>query len=261
LHVDDLHTRAPLNVRQKECDAKMAAQRAKYGTILRSKGFIWLAGRDDMSGEVGQAGAVLQLGCGGPWMGLMPEELWPEEGSDERDMIERDMAGPVLLDRRQELVFIGQNLNETAITTALNDCLVTRAEASRARAAAGGGDESLRKDEWKLGLGAVIGEDEDPFPAWYGIDRGVLILTQPHHASGFIYVFTTPDFVFGAISFLIWFSRRENFHPTIAHGWCDLNTRPSLNDIDFGGGGGQDDDHDHGHGGQGGHGHGHGHSH
>ena len=121
----------------------MAAQRAKYGTILRSKGFIWLAGRDDISGEVGEAGAVLQLRCGGPWMGLMPEELWPEEGSDERDMIERDMAGPVLLDRRQELVFIGQNLNETAITTALNDCLVTRAEASRARAAAGGRDESL----------------------------------------------------------------------------------------------------------------------
>ena len=68
----------------------------------------------------------------------MPKELWPEEGSDEQDMIEKDTGGPVLpLDRRQDLVFIGQNLNETAIIFALNDCLITRAEASRARTAGG----------------------------------------------------------------------------------------------------------------------------
>ena len=169
---DDVHTmRTPLEVRQEECDAKMAAQRAKYGTILRSKGYVWLAGRDEVMGEVGQAGAVMQLSCGRPWMGLMPEELWPQEGSDERDLIERDMAGPVLLDRRQELVFIGQNLDKSAITAALNGCLVTRAEAARGReAAGGGGGESLRKDEWKLGLNAIVGQDEDPFPTWYGID-------------------------------------------------------------------------------------------
>ena len=27
--------------------------------------------------------------------------MWPEEGTEERDMMERDMSGPVLLDRRQ----------------------------------------------------------------------------------------------------------------------------------------------------------------
>lgn len=172
----DVEEELTLEERQSACDAKLAAQKARYGHILRSKGYVWIAGRDDVSGEWGQAGATLQIGCGGPWVGLMPEELWPDEGTDERDMMERDMAGPVLLDRRQELVFIGRNLNVGAITAALDACLVTRAEASRARAAAAAAngkevEASLRKDEWKLGLTAVLGEgEEDPFPEWPTLD-------------------------------------------------------------------------------------------
>ena len=153
--------RAPLEVRQAACDAKIEAQRARFGRILRSKGFVWIAGRDNMSGEWGQAGAVLELGCAGPWMGLMPKHMWPEEGSEERDMMERDMSGPVLLDRRQELVFIWQNLNECVIVAALNDCLVTRAEASALRArqhseaGGGGGGGGERREEWKLRWGCT----------------------------------------------------------------------------------------------------------
>ncbi len=101
----------------------------------------------------------------------MPEDMLPEEGSDEREMIERDIAGPVLLDRRQELVFIGRDMNCDAIVAALEKCEVTRKEASDARAAAGddkNGGRYLRKDEWKLKLDnlnmAPIGED--PFPLW-----------------------------------------------------------------------------------------------
>jgi len=56
--------------------------------------------------------------------------MLPEEGSDEREMIERDIAGPVLLDRRQELVFIGRDMNCDAIVAALEKCEVTRKEAS-----------------------------------------------------------------------------------------------------------------------------------
>ena len=75
----------PLEHRKAETDAKLAAARDLYGVVYRSKGFVWIAGRDDMCGEWGHAGAVLQLGCGGPWMGLLPAEMWPEDGSDERD--------------------------------------------------------------------------------------------------------------------------------------------------------------------------------
>lgn len=33
--------------------------------VLRSKGFVWLAGRDDVSGDWSQAGSVLRIRCGG----------------------------------------------------------------------------------------------------------------------------------------------------------------------------------------------------
>lgn len=62
----------PLVVRQQIVEEKMSRQHQNLGHILRSKGFVWLANRDDVSGSWSQAGAVLEFGCGGPWMGLMP---------------------------------------------------------------------------------------------------------------------------------------------------------------------------------------------
>jgi len=43
-------------------------------------------------------------------------------------------VNPILLDRRQELVFIGVRMNRGAIVAGLDRCLVTRVEASRLRA-------------------------------------------------------------------------------------------------------------------------------
>ena len=139
-----------------EAAEKLAISRQKYGHVFRSKGFVWIAGRDEVCGEWGHAGAVLQLDCGGPWMGMLPQDMWPEEGSEERDMLLRDFANPVVMDRRQELVFIGRHMNKTAITAALERCLVTRAEASSARPA--GASIGGRIDEWKLGLTSLSAE-------------------------------------------------------------------------------------------------------
>ena len=50
---------------------------------------------------------------------------------------------------RQELVFIGQSLNEKAITNALDDCLVTE-------------DDMLKGEEFWINL-------NDPFPPWQEI--------------------------------------------------------------------------------------------
>ena len=137
--------------------------RAKFGYVLRSKGFIWLAGRDDMCGEWGHAGSNLSIGCGGPWMGALPKNAWPEEGTEAREMLERDMSNAIILDRRQELVFIGQRLNKCAIEAALQKCLVTRKESLNSM--------NKRMDEWKLGLSGILDPADNPFPAWPTLDN------------------------------------------------------------------------------------------
>ena len=45
----------------------------------RSKGFLWLGGRDLQYGEWSQAGAVASLECGGIWLGCAMEEAQPKE--------------------------------------------------------------------------------------------------------------------------------------------------------------------------------------
>ena len=148
--------------RESEAKARTARMRESFGNILRSKGFVWLAGRDKQLGDWSQAGAVGQFNCGGGWMSTLPSEFWPPEGTPERDMIMKDFEGPVLKDRRQEIVFIGQSLDQAAIERALDACLVTREEAGAV--AAGHAPDGDAEHAWKLGLDGL--DPEDPFPAW-----------------------------------------------------------------------------------------------
>ena len=53
-------------------------KRMPHMQILRSKGFVWLARRDDMMGEWSSAGQMLKLSCGGPWFAAIPQENWPD---------------------------------------------------------------------------------------------------------------------------------------------------------------------------------------
>ena len=94
----------------------------KYGNVLRSKGFIWLGSRPDLCGEWSQAGAVLRFTVGGPWYASLPDEAWPEDEQD-RLAVLKDFVEPHG-DRRQELVFIGIDMNKDALHKALEDCLL-----------------------------------------------------------------------------------------------------------------------------------------
>lgn len=102
-----------------EVSKKQSDLNSKYGEVLRSKGFIWLAGRDQTGGEWSQAGAVLRLSPGGPWFAAMPEDAW---GDVDVDAVKRDFE-PCVGDRRQELVFIGIGLKKEELSDALNKCL------------------------------------------------------------------------------------------------------------------------------------------
>ncbi len=92
------------------------------GTLLRSKGFFWLASRLEWAGSWSQAGGTMQHGCAGRW----------QKSFDEC---------------KQELVFIGQNMDEQKAIAELNACLLT--------------DEELAAGEnvWR--------DYKDEFPVWF----------------------------------------------------------------------------------------------
>ena len=112
---------------------------AGWDGVLRAKGLFWLATRPALAGEWSQAGRVLTVGAAGAWWAAVPERRRPH---DELQDVWLEPHG----DRRQELVFIGQELDADAVRAQLDGCLLTDREL-----AAG-------QDGWDRMV--------DPFPAW-----------------------------------------------------------------------------------------------
>lgn len=94
------------------------------GTLLRSKGFFWLASRPEWVGNWSQAGGTMQHGCAGRWWASIPETEWPEEYIEDIRAHWQEPYG----DCRQELVFIGQNINAGQTYQELDACLLTDTE-------------------------------------------------------------------------------------------------------------------------------------
>ncbi|MBZ0330841.1 zinc metallochaperone GTPase ZigA [Halomonas sp. ANAO-440] len=96
------------------------------GKLLRSKGFFWLATRPQFAGQWSQAGGIAHYGYAGMFWKAVPESRWPD-GPEYRGYIMEKWQEP-FGDMRQELVFIGQHLDEARIRQALDECLVSEAE-------------------------------------------------------------------------------------------------------------------------------------
>ncbi|KAL4521532.1 hypothetical protein Ndes2437B_g07889 [Nannochloris sp. 'desiccata'] len=111
-------------VSETEAESKQTALHSKYGQVLRSKGFFWIAGRDEVHGEWSTAGAVLRCSPGSPWFAAIPEEMW---GGVDADVVKRDFNAETG-DRRQEIVFIGIDVKKEALVAALDMCLCTEKE-------------------------------------------------------------------------------------------------------------------------------------
>ncbi|MDG1079451.1 MAG: zinc metallochaperone GTPase ZigA, partial [Porticoccaceae bacterium] len=81
----------------------------KYGKLIRSKGYFWLATRPEFAGQWSQAGGIARYGFGGMFWKAVSKENWP---TDEEYLasIEKQWVEP-FGDMRQELVFIGQGLD------------------------------------------------------------------------------------------------------------------------------------------------------
>lgn len=98
-----------------------------FSRLLRSKGFIWLATRPYISGDWSQAGAMLTVSGGIEWFDGRPEDEWGSPSREVTDLIKKDFQGE-WGDRRQEIVFIGENIDQNRITTLFDDCLLTDEE-------------------------------------------------------------------------------------------------------------------------------------
>jgi G3E family GTPase len=114
--------------RQMKSDPKFQLMQENYGTILRAKGFCWLASHDSFMMGISQSGRIGTLHPIMPWFAMIPKEQWAvKEGSKDYDMIQSKFVEPYG-DRRQEMVFIGNNLKVEAIRQQLDSCLLTTKE-------------------------------------------------------------------------------------------------------------------------------------
>ena len=104
----------------------------RYGKLLRSKGFFWLATRPQFAGQWSQAGGIANYGFAGMFWKAVPKKDWPSD-QDFVSEIEKKWIEP-FGDMRQELVFIGQNLRQEEIVKALDDCLLEESEVLKGKA-------------------------------------------------------------------------------------------------------------------------------
>jgi G3E family GTPase len=101
--------------------------RRAWPGVLRSKGFFWLATRPDIQAMWSQAGLSVAFEPIAPWFAAMPEDEWEFETDVDRDDLMKRWD-PVVGDRQVELVFIGIDMDEAAIRSRLDRCVLTPKE-------------------------------------------------------------------------------------------------------------------------------------
>ncbi|RSL93584.1 hypothetical protein CEP52_013172 [Fusarium oligoseptatum] len=138
-----------------------------FSSLFRSKGEFFSATRPHRAGEWSQAGAMLSLTGGRPWFCTLPPEEYTTGDRHVDRLVQHDIAkGGEWGDRRQELVFIGENLNHQGLRDVLDTCLLT--------------DEEF--DKWQQIMRNIELDDqakhdalaeafEDGFPDWPGDDE------------------------------------------------------------------------------------------
>lgn len=124
-----------------------------WENIVRSKGFFWLASRPTELAVWSQAGHDLRIQPGGIWWADTPREEWPEDPELHEEI--RQLWDPEVGDRRQELVFIGIDLDQSLIEYELNTCLLTDSELA------------FDSQYWET--------IEDPFPQWEDEEASELV--------------------------------------------------------------------------------------
>ncbi len=107
-------------------------------TVIRSKGLFWISSRPDQALVWGQAGGSLKADGAGVWWSsmLFKDRIRHLSFIQNQEQIESEWDKE-FGDRKNELVFIGQGMDETLIRKDLDYCLAT--------------DEELSSNKWKSG--------------------------------------------------------------------------------------------------------------
>ena len=120
-------------------DSEPAGCDSPFFGVLRSKGFCWLAPMELETFEEGQwrhetvmywshAGKHFGITSAGKWWATRSKselkEYFKHDHKEYERIIKQDFVTEQWGDRRQELVFIGANIDEERITKALDDCLL-----------------------------------------------------------------------------------------------------------------------------------------
>lgn len=94
--------------------------------IVRAKGMMWLATRNDFAQNISQAGPSVQFGPVGYWVAALPEE---EQAALRLEDPELNETWDVVHgDRINKVVFIGIEMDKAQIVSSLDACLLTDEE-------------------------------------------------------------------------------------------------------------------------------------
>ena len=115
-----------------------------WPSVIRAKGHFWIASRPQWCGELSHAGGVVKHQAMGFWWAAVPRERWPDHPEWRKSLQAR--WHPTMGDRRQEIVFIGADMDEAALRAKLDACLVDT------------GEDMFTPERW-----AIL---RDPFPKW-----------------------------------------------------------------------------------------------
>lgn len=122
--------------------------RESWRGVIRAKGHFWIATRPQWLGELSQAGAIVRTEGLGFWWANVPADRWPNDPFW-RQSLKKNWSD-VYGDRRQEIVFIGTDMDQDEIQARLDACLVA-------------GKSGMHVEEWAKLV--------DPFPKWRRADE------------------------------------------------------------------------------------------
>ncbi|MCZ8521259.1 MULTISPECIES: GTP-binding protein [Paenibacillus] len=94
--------------------------------VVRAKGILWLASRNEIGASISQAGPSIQFGASGYWVAALSEEEKRQTLSEEPTLL--DNWHPLWGDRMTELVFIGIDMQQDDVVRSLDQCLLSEEE-------------------------------------------------------------------------------------------------------------------------------------